>query len=122
MYNSVSGALAAGAGMATGAVIGKKVRNMKLEQNDTELQNLQAAADMVKTKELRKEMVTYKSSDSQKTQASGDIAQPGRDNAQQSGDNNAQPSRDSSLPSEDNSQLSGDRSQQTRDNSQPSSD
>lgn len=67
----LSGAVAAGAGMATGALVGRKVRNIKLNQNATELQNLNAAADMAETKELRQEMVTYKASSEHKKASQG---------------------------------------------------
>lgn len=75
MIDVHTGAVAAGAGMATGAVIGKKVREKQLEQNSTELQNLNVATDMAATQQLRQEMVNYnKPNVKQKSSTSEDLA------------------------------------------------
>ena len=39
--------------MSAGAAVGNKLKNMQLETNETEMQNLQAAADTADTKSLR---------------------------------------------------------------------
>ena len=39
--------------MIAGAAAGNKLKNMQLETNETEMQNLQAAADTADTKSLR---------------------------------------------------------------------
>lgn len=39
--------------MVAGAAAGNKLKNMQLESNETEMQNLQAASDTADTKSLR---------------------------------------------------------------------
>lgn len=47
--------MAAGAGMAVGAVAGRKIKKLQRQANEVELQNLQVSADMAETKALRRQ-------------------------------------------------------------------
>ena len=55
--------VAAGAGMAVGATVGKKLKRMQVDAAEVELQNLHAASDMAETRALRQQAVGHDDTD-----------------------------------------------------------
>lgn len=68
--------LAASAGAGVGYLAGRKIKQIKLKANEVELQNLTVAADMSTTREFRQEVVSNRSSNTNKQVNEGQSEQP----------------------------------------------